>query len=136
MVTPCSARPERQGQKASGTAASQCPPVPPSLASDARDARADDRLFIILYGEHGAAKTNFLRRLRMLIDPHATATTALPLGARDLFIAARNTYMQAFQNVSKLSDAMSDNLCRLSDGGGLRTTVVPSIEPPLPPFGD
>jgi hypothetical protein len=29
--------------------------------------------------------------------------------------------MQAFENVSKLSDAMSDNLCRLATGGGHRT---------------
>jgi hypothetical protein len=79
---------------------------------------------LILYGEQGAAKTNFLRRLRKLIDPHEVATCAPPLSARDLFIAAGNTHLQTFENVSKLSDAMSDNFCRLSTGGGLRLRTL------------
>jgi hypothetical protein len=75
---------------------------------------------LILYGEQGAAKTNFLRILRSLTDPHEVASSALPLSARDLFIAARNSHLQTFENVSRLPDAMSDNLCRLATGGGLR----------------
>jgi hypothetical protein len=74
---------------------------------------------LILYGEQGTAKTNFLRILRSLTDPHEVASSALPLGGRDLFIAARNTHLQTFENVSKLSDTMSDNFCRLATGGGL-----------------
>jgi hypothetical protein len=75
---------------------------------------------LVLYGEHGAAKTKFLRILRSLTDPHAVATSALPSSGRDLFIAARNTHLQTFENVSKLSDQMSDDFCRLATGGGLR----------------
>jgi hypothetical protein len=41
-----------------------------------------------------------------------------------LFVSARNSHVQAFENVSKLSDAMSDNLCRLSTGGGMRTRAL------------
>jgi len=73
-----------------------------------------------LYGVHGSGKTNFLRRLRMLIDPHVVETSALPPSGRDLFIAARNTHLQTFENVSKLSDLMSDNFCRLATGSGFR----------------
>jgi hypothetical protein len=76
---------------------------------------------LILYGVQGAAKTAFLRKLRKLIDPHTTETTPLPGSGRDLFISARNSHAQAYENVSKLSDAMSDTLCRLSTGGGYRT---------------
>ena len=76
---------------------------------------------LIIYGEQGTAKTAFLRKLRSLVDPHVVATSALPSSGRDLFIAAANSHMQAFENVSKLSDAMSDNLCRLATGGGHRT---------------
>jgi hypothetical protein len=75
---------------------------------------------LILYGVQGSAKTNFLRRLRMLIDPHAVETSALPPSGRELFIAARNTHLQTFENVSKLSDQMSDHFCRLATGSGLR----------------
>ena len=75
---------------------------------------------LILYGVQGSAKTNFLRRLRMLIDPHAVETAALPPSGRELFIAARNTHLQTFENVSKLTDLMSDHFCRLATGSGLR----------------
>jgi hypothetical protein len=76
---------------------------------------------LILYGEQGSAKTYFLRKLRKLVDPHVTDTSALPSGGRDLFISAHNSHMQAFENVSTLSLAMSDHLCRLATGGGYRT---------------
>ena len=75
---------------------------------------------LVLYAVQGAAKTYFLRKLRSLVDPHVVETCPLPPGGRELFIAARNSHVQAFENVSKLSDQMSDNLCRLATGGGLR----------------
>jgi hypothetical protein len=76
------------------------------------------------YGEHGSAKTYLLRLLRSLFDPHTTATTRLPLGSRDLFIAAHNSYAQVFANVSSISNAMSDDLCRLATGEGMRTRAL------------
>ena len=79
---------------------------------------------LTVYGEQGWAKTSLLRILRALTDPHRAPTTPLPSSARDLFVSARNSHVQAFENVSKLSDAMSDNLCRLSTGGGMRTRAL------------
>jgi hypothetical protein len=76
------------------------------------------------YGEHGSAKTYLLRLLRSLFDPHTTATTRLPLGSRDLFIAAHNSHAQVFANVSSISAAMSDDLCRLATGEGMRTRAL------------
>jgi hypothetical protein len=61
------------------------------------------------------------RKLRRLVDPHVTDTSAPPSGGRDLFITAHNSHMQMFENVSTLSLAMSDHLCRLATGGGYRT---------------
>jgi hypothetical protein len=75
---------------------------------------------LVIYAQQGSAKTHFLRKLRSLIDPHIVETCPLPPSGRELFIAARNSHMQAFENVSKLSDQMSDSLCRLATGGGLR----------------
>jgi hypothetical protein len=79
---------------------------------------------LVVYGEQGSAKTGHLRILRALVDPDKVMTAPLPLGARDLYIAARNSHIQAFENVSRLSQAMSDNLCRLATGGGLRTRTL------------
>jgi len=65
-------------------------------------------------GEQGSAKTTLIRLLRSLVDPSAVPSGSLPLSGRDLFIAAHNSHVQAFENISKLSAAMSDHLCRLS----------------------
>jgi len=75
-----------------------------------------------LYGEHGSAKSWLIGQvLRAFIDPHTVPTTRLPSSSRDLFIAAHNTHVLMFANVSSISDAMSDDLCRLSTGEGART---------------
>ena len=79
---------------------------------------------LALIGEQGTAKTTFVRMLRSLIDPSTVPSSALPLSGRDLFIAAHNAHVQAFENVSKLSGPMSDYLCRLATGGGIRTRAM------------
>src|SRR4029077_8716043 len=37
---------------------------------------------------------------------------------------AHNSHVQAFENISKLSGTMSDYLCRLATGGGVRTRAL------------
>jgi hypothetical protein len=76
---------------------------------------------LALIGEQGTSKTSFVRTLRNLVDPSSVPSGALPFSGRDLYIAAHNAHIQAFENVSKLSDLMSDHLCRLATGGGIRT---------------
>jgi hypothetical protein len=76
---------------------------------------------LALTGEHGAAKTTFARILRALIDPNTAPLRSLPREDRDLFIAATNGYVIAFDNVSSLPDWLSDSLCRLATGGGFAT---------------
>jgi hypothetical protein len=74
-----------------------------------------------LGGEYGAAKTSFARTIRDLIDPHSLPPRSLPREDRDLFVAATNGWLLAFDNVSSLPDWLSDSLCRLSTGGGFAT---------------
>jgi hypothetical protein len=78
----------------------------------------------VLIGEHGTAKTTLIRTLRSLVDPSLVSSSSLPFSGRDLFIAAHNSHVQAFENISKLSSTMSDYLCRLATGGGIRTRAV------------
>jgi hypothetical protein len=42
----------------------------------------------------------------------------MPNNERDLIVAARHAHFLAFDNISGLSDEMSDAICRLSTGGG------------------
>ena len=73
---------------------------------------------IVLTGEQGSAKSNFSAILRALLDPNTAPLRALPREDRDLFIAASNGYVLAFDNVSNLPTWISDTLCRLASGGG------------------
>jgi hypothetical protein len=74
-----------------------------------------------LGGEHGAAKTSFARTIKDLVDPHSLPPRALPREERDLFIAAINGWILAFDNMSGMPDWLSDNFCQLSTGGGFST---------------
>jgi hypothetical protein len=73
---------------------------------------------IVLSGEQGSAKSTFSAILRALLDPNTAPLRALPREDRDLFIAASNGHVLAFDNVSGLPAWMSDTLCRLATGGG------------------
>jgi hypothetical protein len=73
---------------------------------------------IILSGEQGSAKSTFSAILRALLDPNTAPLRALPREDRDLFIAANNGHVLAFDNVSGLPTWISDTLCRLATGGG------------------
>ena len=73
---------------------------------------------IVLSGEQGSAKSTFSAILRALLDPNTAPLRALPREDRDLFIAAGNGHVLAFDNVSGLPAWISDTLCRLATGGG------------------
>jgi hypothetical protein len=73
---------------------------------------------IVLSGEQGSAKSTFSSILRSLLDPNTAPLRALPREDRDLFIAATNGHVLAFDNVSGLPAWISDTLCRLATGGG------------------
>lgn len=73
---------------------------------------------LVLSGEQGSAKSTFSAILRALLDPNTAPLRALPREDRDLFIAASNGHVLAFDNVSGLPAWISDTLCRLATGGG------------------
>jgi len=73
---------------------------------------------LVLSGEQGSAKSTFSAILRTLLDPMTAPLRTLPRDERDLFIAASNAHVLAFDNLSGLPPWMSDTLCRLASGGG------------------
>jgi hypothetical protein len=56
--------------------------------------------------------------LRRVIDPNKSPLRATPKEQRDLMVAATNSLVIAFDNLSGLPEWLSDALCRLSTGGG------------------
>src|SRR5262249_52890771 len=74
---------------------------------------------LAICGEQGSAKTGLAKMVRSVLDPNAAMVRALPREERELFIAANNSHVLAFDNLSHLPRWTSDTLCRLASGGGL-----------------
>ena len=72
-------------------------------------------------GPQGAAKSTTSKVMRSLVDPNISPLRSRPKDERDLFISASNEWMPVFDNLSGISDWMSDALCRIATGGGFST---------------
>lgn len=73
---------------------------------------------LALLSRAGSGKSTALRVLKRVIDPSSAELRAEPNDVRDLFIAASNSWLLAFDNVSRVSSEVSDALCVVSTGGG------------------
>lgn len=76
---------------------------------------------LIIVGEHGTAKSYGSQMLRSILDPNIAPLRSTPKEPRDLMIAARNSMIAAFDNLSTIPDWFSDDLCRLATGAGFAT---------------
>jgi hypothetical protein len=72
---------------------------------------------LALYGEQAAAKSTLAKLIRLLIDPQAAALLSIPRGTRDLMVTGHNGWLLAYDNISAISDVVSDALCMVSTGG-------------------
>ena len=73
-----------------------------------------------LLGPAGSGKSTLSGLLRDLVDPHASQECGLPEGEVDLGTAAANSHVLAYGNIGGMASRMSDALCRVSTGGGIR----------------
>lgn len=71
---------------------------------------------LVITGEHGAAKSTTVRFLRSIVDPHTLDMREPFKDVRDFTAAVRNSYCLAFDNVSYVSNWLSDSLCALATG--------------------
>jgi hypothetical protein len=76
---------------------------------------------LIVQGEQGAAKSTLGRFLKGVIDPSCAPLRSPPREERDLLIAANNSWIIAYDNLSGIPPWISDALCRLATGGGYTT---------------
>jgi hypothetical protein len=74
---------------------------------------------LMVNGEEGSAKTTLAWVVKGLLDPSKAPTRGAPRAEDDLLIAAQNSHVVVFDNLSHLSPALADALCRLATGGGL-----------------
>jgi hypothetical protein len=71
-----------------------------------------------LVGVQGSGKSMRARMLRALFDPCASPLQTMPGTLRNLAVLSSHRALLAFDNVSKITELLSDGLCRLSTGGG------------------
>jgi len=79
---------------------------------------------LALGGEQGAGKSTTARVLRRLVDPSDADLRAEPREERDLWVAAVNSWLLALDNVSRLSNWLSDALCRIATGAGFAARTL------------
>jgi len=79
---------------------------------------------LFLQGEQGTGKSTLGQMLKGLIDPGATSLRAQPRENRDLMLAAANSWILSFDNLSHIPAWLSDSLCLLSTGGSFATRAL------------
>jgi len=78
----------------------------------------------VITGMQGTGKSRCARVLRMLLDPSVAPLRSFPSSARHLYVSAANERILAYDNIPQISKALSDNLCRISTGGGTSETKL------------
>ncbi len=76
---------------------------------------------VVVTGEQGTAKSTRSALLASVVDPRHPRLRGLPRDERDLFVAARTRHILIFDNLSGISAALSDALCRIASGAGFGT---------------
>lgn len=76
-------------------------------------------LILVLYGEHGTAKSTMVKVLRTFNDPNKAPLRRVPKNTDDLMVMAKHNWNVVIDNMSFLPDWLSDDLCCLATGGAL-----------------
>jgi hypothetical protein len=76
---------------------------------------------LVLQGEQGSAKSTTARVIRSLIDPSTASLRTMPKDEHNLLIAAKNSWLLSFDNLSGIPAWLSDALCRIATGAGFST---------------
>jgi hypothetical protein len=77
----------------------------------------------ILTGPAGSAKSSLLQLVVDMLDPKAGLRAGMPSKEDDLVVAAHQGAIVSFDNATTLAP-LSDALCRLATGGGLRKRTL------------
>jgi len=76
---------------------------------------------LIVDGEQGSGKSWLGRILREMIDPNTAPLRRPPRNEHDMMIAATNSWVVIYDNLSGLPPWLGDTLCVVSTGGGMST---------------
>lgn len=76
-------------------------------------------VILVFSGEQGTAKSYTQKLLRSIVDPNELPIRRPAKNQEDLMIAANNSWVVSFDNMSGINKEMSDDLCNVATGGGI-----------------
>jgi hypothetical protein len=76
---------------------------------------------LVVNGEPGSAKSTLCRIARDIIDPNVAPLRLMPRSPGDVILAARNSRVIAYDNLSSMSHHLMDCLCSLATGTSIST---------------
>lgn len=82
------------------------------------------QVILILLGEQGGAKTMFQELIRQLVDPSITGTLTFPSNPSEFIQQLSHHYLVYYDNVSYISNWISDLLCRAVTGNSASKRVL------------
>ena len=74
---------------------------------------------LVLHGTAGSGKSSLSKFIRSIIDPVQSPVRRPPKSSEDLFIWARHNRVVSLENISQVSDRLSDDLCSIATGAGV-----------------
>jgi len=69
-------------------------------------------------GEQGYGKTTFCRACQRTVDPHQVEGRSPPRNEEDIAVAAKSALVLVYENLSTITQAISDAFCRVATGAG------------------
>jgi len=75
-------------------------------------------VILVFYGIQGSGKTTVFKLIRSLVDPSAIEVLSMPREERERVQQLDHHWCAYYDNISSLSNSMSDTLCRAATGGG------------------
>lgn len=82
------------------------------------------KTILISTGNGGGAKTTTFNLIKKIIDPSSVDTFSFPKDNNDLIQTLEHHYVNFFDNVSYISEAVSDLLCRVVSGAGFSKRML------------
>ena len=76
---------------------------------------------LVVHGPQGSAKSTLSGYVREIVDPNTAGLRRIPNKEENIALAARNSRVLAFDNLSGISNSISDILCTISTGGSFST---------------
>ncbi len=77
-----------------------------------------DYPILVIQAGQGSGKTTLAEVVKRLLDHQTPLQRSLPKSEQDLAVAAKNSWLLSFDNLSGISKTLSDALCRIATGSG------------------